>query len=225
MKADTTKGHRARLRARFLRDNGAAMADYELLELVLYAALPRVDTKPIAKALLERFDTLGAVLAAPPDMLRQVQGVGETVIVILKASRELGLRVTRETVEGRPILSAWDTVLEYCRIRLAHEQTERFHVLFLDSKNALIADEEQQRGTVNHTPVYPREVVKRALELGATALIMVHNHPSGNPTPSSDDVSITRDVVKATAPVGITVHDHIVIGRHGHASLRGLGLM
>ena len=176
MSADT-KGHRTRLRARFLRDNGAAMPDYELLELILFAALPRVDTKPVARALLKKFDSLGGVLAAPADTLRQVDGVGEAAVVVLKASRELGLRSTRETIENRPVLGAWDEVLEYCRIRLAFEQTERFHLLFLDGKNALIADEEQQRGTVNHTPVYPREVVKRALELGATALIMLHNHP------------------------------------------------
>ena len=224
MPADT-KGHRTRLRDRFLRDDGASMADYELLELLLFAAIPRIDTKPLARALLARFGSLGGILAAPPNALREVAGIGDAAIVALKASRELGRRASWETVEMRPVLGAWNAVLDYCRLKLAHEQTERFHVLFLDSKNALIADEEQQRGTVNHTPVYPREVVKRALELGATALIMLHNHPSGNPTPSSDDVNITRDVVEAAAPLGITVHDHLVIGKHGHASLRSLGLM
>ncbi len=220
-----TKGHRARLRTRFMRDNGKAMPDYELLELMLFAAVPRVDTKPIAKALLKRFGSLGDILAAAPDTLMQVNGVGESAVVLLKASRELARRAARESIETRPVLGAWNSVLEYCRIQLAHEQTERFHLLFLDSKNALIADEEQHHGTVNHTPVYPREVVKRALELGATALILLHNHPSGNPTPSADDVSITREVIEAAAPLGITVHDHIVIGRHGHASLRSLGLI
>lgn len=224
MSADT-KGHRTRLRERFLRDNGAAMPDYELLELILFAALPRVDTKPVARALLKTFGSLGGVLAAPARTLSKVDGIGEAAVVVLKASRELGLRATRETIEDRPVLGAWEKVLEYCRIRLAYEQTERFHLLFLDGKNALIADEEQQHGTVNHTPVYPREVVKRALELGATALIMLHNHPSGNPTPSSDDIAITREVIEAAAPLGITVHDHIVIGRHGHSSLRSLGLI
>ncbi len=201
------------------------MADYELLELLLFSAIPRIDTKPIARALLRRFGTVGGILAAPPEALSQVPGIGESAIVALKASREIGRRASWEAVENRPVLGAWDAVLDYCRLKLAHEQTERFHLLFLDSKNALIADEEQHRGTVNHTPVYPREVVKRALELGATAIIMVHNHPSGNPKPSADDIAITRDVIEAAAPLGITVHDHIVIGKHGHASLRGLGLM
>ena len=224
-KPDDKTGHRARLRTRFLKDNGAAMADYELLELLLFQAMPRVDTKSIAKALLARFGTLGAALSARPAELTAVKGVGEAVVVALKVAREIGIRQAREDIIGRPVLSTWEKVLTYCRLNLAHETTERFHVLFLDRKNGLIADEVQQRGTVDHTPVYPREVVKRTLELDATAIIMVHNHPSGDPAPSGDDVAITKAVIEAAEPLGIAVHDHIVIGRNGHASLKSLGLI
>lgn len=218
-------GHRARLRKRFLRDAGATMPDYELLELILTQAQPRADTKPQAKELIKRFGDLAGVLSAEPHELADISGIGEAGIVALKAAREAGLRLARKAISDRPVLSAWDQVQAYCRANLAREKTERFHLLFLDRKNCLIADEVQQRGTVDHTPVYPREVVKRALELGATALIMVHNHPSGDPTPSADDIEITRAVMDAAAPLNITVHDHLVIGRNGEASLRSLGLM
>ena len=224
-KPDDTTGHRARLRTRFLKDSGAAMADYDLLELLLFQAQSRIDTKPIAKALLARFGTLGAALSARPAELMAVKGVGEAVVVALKVARKVGIRQAREDIIGRPVLSNWEQVLTYCRLSLAHETTERFHVLFLDRKNGLIADEVQQRGTVDHTPVYPREVVKRTLELDATAIIMVHNHPSGDPAPSDDDVAVTRAVIEAAEPLGIAVHDHIVIGRTGHASLKSLGLI
>ncbi len=218
-------GHRARLRERFLRDAGAAMPDYELLELILTQAQPRADTKPQAKELIKRFGDLAGVISAEPRELSSISGVGEAAIVALKAAREAGLRLARKSISDRPILSAWDQVQAYCRAALAYEKTEQFHLLFLDRKNCLIADEVQQRGTIDHTPVYPREVVKRALELGATALIMVHNHPSGDPTPSTDDIEITQAVIEAAAPLNIIVHDHLVIGRNGESSLRGLGLM
>ena len=201
------------------------MPDYELLELLLFHALARVDTKPIAKALMARFDSLAGVLAASERELREIAGIGEQAAVLLKAVRAAGLRLGREEVIDKPVLSSWDKVLGYVRAQLAHEKTERFHLLFLDRRNALIADEAQQTGTVDHTPVYPREVVRRALELGATAVIMMHNHPSGDPTPSAADIEITRDVIKAAEPMGIEVHDHLVIGRAGHASLKSLGLI
>jgi DNA repair protein RadC len=218
-------GHRERLRQRFLADDGAAMPDYELLELLLFGVIPRRDTKPIAKTLLDRFGSLAGVLAASPAALQSVGGVGETAAIQLKATRAAGVRLAREEVRDRPILSSWDKVIDYCRARLGREATEHFWVLYLDRKNAVLADEQQSRGTVDHTPVYPREVVKRALELGASALILVHNHPSGDPTPSAADISITRSVVDAAAALDITVHDHIVIARAGHVSLRAQGLM
>ena len=218
-------GHRERLRERFLADDGAAMPDYELLELLLFGAIPRRDTKPLAKTLIDRFGSLAGVLAASPAALQQVAGVGETVAVQLKATRAAGIRLARAEVRSRPVLSSWDKVVDYCRARLGREETEHFWVLYLDRKNAVLADEEQSRGTVDHTPVYPREVVKRALELGASALILVHNHPSGDPTPSAADISITKSVVDAAAALDIAVHDHIVIARAGHVSLRAQGLM
>jgi len=201
------------------------MEDYELLELMLFGAQPRGDTKPTAKALLKRFKTFGAVISAAPDELMDVEGMGEAGVVALKAVRAAAVRLSREELLERTVLSSWQQVVDYCRSQLAHEKTERFHLLFLDRKNALIADEAQSRGTVDHTPVYPREVVKRALELGASALILVHNHPSGDTTPSQADIAVTREVVAAATPLGIEVHDHIIVGREGHSSLRGLGLL
>lgn len=218
-------GHRDRLRLRFLADDGAAMPDYELLELLLFGVLPRRDTKPIAKALLARFGSLAGVLAATPAALQSVGGIGENAAIQIKATRAAGIRLTREEVRNRPVLSSWDKVIEYCRARLGHEETEHFWVLYLDRKNAVLADEQQSRGTVDHAPVYPREVVKRALELGASALILVHNHPSGDPTPSAADVQITKSVAEAATALDIAVHDHIVITRAGHVSLRAQGLM
>ncbi len=215
-------GHRARLRERF-RKAGDALPDYEILELLLFAAIPRRDVKPLAKALIDRFKTFAAVIAAPRESLAEA-GLGDTAIDIIKVVREAALRLARAEVMNRPVLGSWQKVLDYCRTRLAHETVEQFHLLFLDRKNALIADETQQRGTVDHTPVYPREVVKRALELGASAIILVHNHPSGDPTPSKADIEMTREVAKAAAVLGIALHDHIIVGRTGHTSLRSLGL-
>jgi DNA repair protein RadC len=218
-------GHRARLRQRVLEGGIDAMPDYELLEIVLQAALPRRDTKPIAKALLAEFKSLAGVLAATPAELQAVAGVGEIAAVQIKATHAVVRHMLRGEAKARPAFSESQHVLDYCRADLAHARTEQFRLLFLDKKNQLIADETQQRGTVDRASVYPREVVKRALELGASALILVHNHPSGDPTPSRDDIDITRAVARAAATVEVAVHDHIIIGRDGHASLRALGLI
>ncbi len=218
-------GHRQRLRQRFLEAGAAALADYELLELILFPAVPRQDTKPLAKALLERFGGFAQVVNAEPAELMSVAGMGETSAVAVKAVQAALQRTLKAEIALRPVLSSWDRVLDYCRSTMAHAKIEEFRLLFLDRKNALIADEVQQTGTVDHTPVYPREVVKRALELGASAVIMVHNHPSGDPAPSKADIEMTRLVMAAAAPLGISVHDHLIIGRGKHASLKSLGLI
>ena len=218
-------GHRDRLRARFAEVGGDALPDYELLELVLFRSIPRRDVKPIAKELLRRFGSFAEVLAAPPPRLAEVEGIGESVILDLKVLEASARRLAKGAVAKRPVLSSWTAVIDYCRTAMAFMDKEQFRLLFLDKRNALIADEVQQSGTVDHTPVYPREVVKRALELSASALILVHNHPSGDPTPSSADVTMTRDIIEIAKPLGITVHDHIIVGREGHASLKGLKLI
>jgi DNA repair protein RadC len=217
-------GHRERLRARF-RDAPDAVADYELLELLLFRSIPRRDVKPLAKALIARFGTLAEVLGASPARLTGVPGVTEAIALDLRLVQAAGQRLARGPVMKRPVLSSWSAVIDYCRAAMAFEEREQFRVLFLDRKNAVIADEVQQTGTVDHTPVYPREVVRRALELSATAVILVHNHPSGDPTPSRADVQMTRQIVEVAAPLGITVHDHVIVGRDGHASLKGLKLI
>ncbi len=218
-------GHRDRLRARF-RDKGAgALADYELLEMAMFRAVQRGDTKPLAKALLKKFGTLSEVLAAPRMRLKEVEGVGDRVVDELKLIRALAERTAGEAVRSRQVLSSWSALLGYCRTAMAFEEREQFRVLFLDKKNQLLADEVQQTGTVDHTPVHPREVIRRALELSATAIILVHNHPSGDPTPSSADIDMTKTIIGVGKPLGIAVHDHLVIGRDGHASFRGLGLL
>lgn len=218
-------GHRQRLRERFLAAGPESLADYELLELLLFLAKPRGDVKPLAKALIARFGSFAAVLAASPRDLREVEGVGEASIVALKTVQAAALRMARQELIDRPIINSWKKLLEYCHAAMAHEKIEQFRLLFLDGKNALIADEVQQKGTVNHTPVYTREVVKRALELGASAIVMVHNHPSGDPTPSRDDVAMTKEVATAAEKLGIALHDHLIIGRKGHVSLKSMGLI
>jgi DNA repair protein RadC len=218
-------GHRERLRRRF-RDAGAdALPDYELLELILFRAMPRRDTKPLAKALLARFGTFAEVLNAPDELLREVSGIGESVITELRLVRAAALRLMRGEVIERPVLASWTQVLDYCRASMGFEPKEQFRILFLDKRNQIIADEVQQRGTVDHTPVYVREVVKRALELSSTAIVLVHNHPSGDPTPSRADIEMTKQIVAAAKPLGVIVHDHIIVGKQGHASFRGLGLI
>lgn len=218
-------GHRDRLRERFRRAGDAALEDYELMELVLFRSIPRRDVKPIAKAVIRRFGSFAEAMAAPPDRLIEVDGVGEATALDLAIVAAAARRVARGAVARRPVLSSWSSVLEYCRTAMAFADVEQFRILFLDKKNALIADEVQQTGTVDHTPVYPREVVKRALELSATAIILVHNHPSGDPTPSKADVSMTLQIIEVAKPLGVSVHDHIIVGRDGHASLKGLRLI
>jgi DNA repair protein RadC len=217
--------HRERLRARFLETGGAALADYELLELLLFLAIPRQDVKPLAKALIGEFGSFAGVLAAEPARLRAVAGVGPATVTMLKAVYAAAGRVAGAGVARRDVIGSWDALLAYCRAAMAFEPVEQFRVLFLDRKNGLIADEAQARGTVDQTAVYPREVMKRALEVGAAAIILVHNHPSGDPTPSAADVAMTRAVAEAGEKLGIAVHDHVVVGSSGHASFRALGLL
>lgn len=222
---DDRQGHRARLRARFLADDSGATPDYELLELLLFYAAPRIDTKPIAKALMARFGSLAAVLAAPADDVRKVAGIGDSAAALLKAVRQAGIRLAQTDMRDRPVLDSGERVVEYCRATLGHGATEGLRVLFLDTKNGLIADEAHGGGTVNRLAVFPREVVKRALDLGASAVILAHNHPSGDTTPSEADIATTRAIAQAGAPLGIAVHDHIIVSRAGHTSLRAAGLL
>jgi len=219
------EGHRDRLRRRFSEQGSDALADYELLELLLFQAIPRRDTKPIAKELLQRFGSIAGVLAAPPARLKETAFVKDSAVMALKANQALVQRMLRHQASQEPVLSSFDAVLDHLRAAMAHESTEQFRILFLDRKNRLVADEVQQRGTVDHAPVYPREVARRALEVNATAVILVHNHPSGDPTPSRADIAMTKEVAAATSAVGVIVHDHIVIARDGHASFRALGLL
>jgi DNA repair protein RadC len=218
-------GHRERLRARF-RDAGAdALSDYELLELVLFRAIPQRDVKPLAKDLIARFGSFAEVIGAPRPRLLEAKGMGEAAVNELKIVHAAAQRLAKGEVRKRPVLSSWGSVLDYCRTAMAFAEKEQFRLLFLDKRNQLIADELQQTGTVDHTPVYPREVVKRALELSATALILVHNHPSGDPTPSRADIQMTQAIIDVAKPLGIAVHDHIIVGKEGHASLKGLKLI
>jgi DNA repair protein RadC len=218
-------GHRKRLRERFLAAGPDALADYELLELTLFAAVPRRDVKPLAKALIARFGSYGEVIAAPKARLMEVDGVSEAVATLFKVIEAAALRLAQCRVMNRPVLASWEALIDYCSAAMARAEKEEFRVLFLDRKNVLVADEVLATGTIDHTPVYPREIVKRALEIGASALILVHNHPSGDPTPSRADIEMTRAVQDAVRPLKITVHDHVVVGRSGHASLKALGLL
>ncbi|MCA0424515.1 MAG: DNA repair protein RadC [Proteobacteria bacterium] len=222
---DHTAGHRDRLRQRF-RDGGAdALPDYELLELILFRAIPRRDVKALAKTLIARFGSFAEVLGASVERLAEVEGMGPSAALDLKIVAAASQRMVKGEVRRRTVLSSWAALIDYCRIAMAFEEREAFRVLFLDKKNGLIADEVQQTGTVDHTPVYPREVVRRAIELSATALILVHNHPSGDPAPSQADIRMTQDIVSIAKQLSIAVHDHVIIGRNGHASFRGLGLL
>ena len=218
-------GHRQRLRERLIAGGAENLPDYELMEVLLFAGNPRGDTKPLAKDLIERFGGFAEALSADPDDLLQVPGLGVAGTAALKSVREAALRLIKAELRDRPVIGSWDKLLDYCRAHVAYGKVEEFHLLFLDRKNALIAHEQQQRGTVDHTPVYTREVVKRALELGASALILVHNHPSGDPTPSKADIAVTKDIVSAAKPLGVVVHDHVIIGRGRHTSLRDMGLL
>ena len=218
-------GHRERLRARF-RDAGPdALSDYELLELVLFRAIPQRDVKPLAKELIATFGSFAEVVGAPRARLVAMKGLGEAAVNELKIVHAAAQRLAKGELRKRPVLSSWGNVLDYCRTAMAFSDKEEFRLLFLDKRNQLIADEVQQKGTVDHTPVYPREVVKSALELSATALILVHNHPSGDPTPSRADIQMTQAIIDVAKPLGIAVHDHIIVGKEGHASLKGLKLI
>ena len=218
-------GHRQRLRDRFMESGAGALADYELLELVLFRAIPRRDVKPLAKALIKRFGSFAETAAARPERLREIEGLGEAAIVEIKLAEAVATRLARGKIEARQTLSSFIDVLDYCRTAMAYADREEFRVLFLDKRNALIADEVQGVGTIDHTPVYPREIIRRALELGASALILAHNHPSGDPTPSAADIRMTKDIVAIAEPFGITVHDHLIVGKHGQTSFRGQKLI
>lgn len=219
------KDHRQRLRERFNKSGPNSVADYELLELVLFRAIPRQDVKPLARLLIETFGDFNAVVSAPRERLADVKGVGTAVQTELKIVEAAAHRLAQAKVLDRPVISGWDALVEYCRTAMAHRETEQFRILFLDRKNILIADEEQARGTVDHVPVYPREVVKRALALNASAIILVHNHPSGDPTPSDADIAVTRQIEEAAATLSITLHDHLVIGAADAFSFRSAGYL
>ena len=218
-------GHRERLRERFLGAGPDALSDYELLEMVLFRALPRRDVKPLAKSLIAMFGSFAEVVHAPAARLREVDGLGEATITEIKLMAAAASRVAKGQLKQRTLLSSWSDVIDYCQTSMAFADKEQFRVLFLDKRNQLISDEVQQVGTVDHTPVYPREVMKRALELSATAIVLVHNHPSGDPTPSQADIQMTRAIVDIAKPLGISVHDHIIVGKNGHASLKGMKLI
>ena len=218
-------GHRNRLREKLLEKGPDALADYELLELLLSLTIPRIDVKPLAKTLLKEFGSFAGVIAADLPLLLKVKGMGEKAVAGLKTVRAAALLMTKQELVDKPVIGNWQKLLDYCRISLAEEKIEQFHLLFLNHRNELIAHERQQTGTIDHAPVYPREVVKRALQLDASAIIMVHNHPSGDPTPSKDDVAMTKAVAAAAEKLGILLHDHVVVGRKGHKSMRSLGLL
>lgn len=218
-------GHRDRLRARFAEAGGKGLADYEILELILFRAIPQRDVKPLAKALLARFGDIGRVCAARPDQLAEIKGISQKVALELNLFQEVATRIAREQVTGRAVISSWSALLDYVRTALQNASTEELRVLFLDKKNRLLADEFQARGTVDHAPVYPREIIKRAIALDASAIILIHNHPSGDPTPSHADIEMTRQVIEIGRPLSIVVHDHLVVGRDKVASFKQLGLM
>ena len=218
-------GHRERLRERFHGAGPDALSDYEMLEMVLFMVQPRRDMKPLAKTLLKTFGSFAEVIHAPEARLKEIDGIGDVTINGLKVIAAAAHRIAKGQISQRAALSSWNDVIDYCRTSMAFADKEQFRILFLDKRNQLIADEVQQTGTVDHTPVYPREVIKRALELSATAVILVHNHPSGDPTPSQADIRMTKAIIDIAGPLGISVHDHIIVGKNGHASLKGLRLM
>ena len=217
--------HRKRLRERFLTGGAPAMPDYELLELILFRSIPRCDVKPVARRLMDTFGDFSRVLSAPLERLLEVRGVGDAVAVDLKILEASTHRMARARILQKPVLSSWDALLDYCHTAMSHRETEHFRVLFLDRKNVLIEDEEQGKGTIDHVPVYPREIMKRALEINASALILVHNHPSGDPTPSQSDISMTNQIQDAASALGITLHDHLIIGKSQELSFRSEQLL
>ena len=224
-KTPDAAGHRARLRQRLLDGGAEALADYEVLEYLLFAARPRGDTKPTAKALIARFGSLAGVLNADHHALAEVEGMGEVSAAALKAVALAARRMARGEVTHKPVLSSWQALLDYLTIDMAHLTVERVRVLYLDTRNRLILDYQAQEGTIDEAAIHPREVVKKALEVGASAMILVHNHPSGNPEPSRADIQITQRIAEAGRLLGITVHDHVIVGREGHVSLKAKGLI
>jgi DNA repair protein RadC len=218
-------GHRERLRDRFRKGGADALAEYELIELILFRALPRRDVKPLAKSLVTRFGSFAEVISARPERLREIEGLGEAAIIELKIIEAAAKRLAKSSIEKRLSLSSFTAVVDYCRTAMAFLDHEEFRVLFLDKKNHLIADEVQGIGTVDHAPVYPREVIRRALELSASAIILVHNHPSGDPQPSTDDIHLTHQIIAVGKPLKVAVHDHLIVGKHGHVSLKGLRII
>lgn len=218
-------GHRDRLRGRFIKSGPGACEDYELLEMLLFAAIPRRDVKPLAKKLLSEFGGIAGVLAASHEDLKKVKGLNDNSAALLKVAHALTQRMLLGDIEKKPVLGSWQKLIDYCYVAMAHEKREHFRVLFLNRKNQLIADEVQQIGTVDHAPVYPREIIKRALELGATALILVHNHPSGDPAPSDSDLAMTEEIIRAARALDVLVHDHLIISKNGHTSFKSLGLL
>jgi len=219
------KGHRDRLRGRFLDNGPDALQDYELLELVLFLAIPQKDVKPLAKDLIKRFGGIPEVMSAPIEELTKIDGIKEKTALALKSITALSHRAAKNELMSKPILNSWTRLMDYCMSTMAHETKEHFRILFLNKKNEMIADEIQGSGTVDHTPAYPREIMKRSLELGATALILMHNHPSGDPKPSEADVDMTRQIMRAAEPFNITIHDHIIISKNGYSSFKNLGLI
>lgn len=218
-------GHRKRLRERFLSAEPSLLADYEMLELILFPAKPMGDVKPLAKSLLAAFGSFAKVLHAQPAELMRVEGVNEAAVVAIKVTRHSAERLLKEEVAARTVLKSWTQLLDYLRIHIGHNQNEVFHVLFMNKQLELIVDEQQQKGTINHTPVYPREVVKRALELGASSIILAHNHPSGDVKPSKEDIETTKLIVNAARPLGIEVHDHLIISSKEHFSFKSKGII
>ena len=218
-------GHRERLRQRFLATGPDGLQDYELLELLLFPVIPRRDVKPLAKELIREFGSFWSVVTAPPERLRKAGNFSDATIAAITVVGAAALRATRQQVMKRPVLAGWEALLGYCQAAMAHEPTEQLRLLFLDHKNTLIADEVQQRGTINHTPAYPREIVKRALELGAHGVILVHNHPSGDPNPSRDDIALTKEIARAASALGLVLHDHLIVARGRTVSFKTLGLL
>ena len=224
-KSDHKTGHRQRLKTRFRKGGVKALADYELLELQLMTAIPRRDVKPLAKDLIKEFGSYTEVISASPERLSQISGIGDNTITILKLAEASAQKYAEGTVMKKPVLSNWQALIDYCNTQLAYKSNEQFRVLFLDRQNRLIADEKMQEGTIDHTPVYPREIIKRALELGSTAIILVHNHPSGNPTPSQEDIAMTVKILEAGKQLGVTLHDHLIIAKSGHSSFKTMNLI
>ena len=219
------KGHRDRLRGRFLENGADALQDYELLELVLFLAIPQKDVKPLAKSLIDHFGSLKDIMSAPIEELVKVDGVKEKTALALKSISALNHRAMKSDLMNKPVLNSWTRLMDYCMSTMAHEGKEHFRILFLNKKNELIKDEIQGSGTVDHTPAYPREIMKRALEVNATAMILLHNHPSGDPRPSEADIDLTRQIIRAAEPFNIVIHDHVIVSKNGYSSYKSLGLI